>query len=98
MNPVEANQAVLRAQPQETVMRLQNGINRWLKKTFFFSPNAVSVLRERLVRIKRVRRQTEQQSQPGQRNSKSTHITKLPQTCRLPLSVRILCRMAGKKQ
>jgi len=23
---------------------------------------------------------------------------KLPQICRLPLSVRILCRMAGKKQ
>ena len=65
MNPVEANQAVLRSQPEETIVRLQNRIDRWLKKTFFFSPNAVSVLRERLVWIECVRRQTEQQSQPG---------------------------------
>src|SRR5690348_10030265 len=98
MNPVEANQTVLRAQPQETVVRLENGVNGWLKETFFFSPNAMRVLRERLVWIECVRRQTEQQSQSGQHASKSTHIMKLPQIRRPSLSARILCRMAGKKQ
>lgn len=58
MDPIEANQAVLRTQPQETVMRLQNRIDGWLKQSFFFPPNAVSVLREGFVRIERVGGQT----------------------------------------
>ena len=67
---VEADQAVLRAQPQKTVSRLQDRVDRRLKQSFFLAPDPMRVLRQGFIRIKRDTRPPEAQSQKSTKQSR----------------------------
>jgi hypothetical protein len=50
---VKTDQTVLRAQPEKTISRLQDGVDGRLKQSLFLAPNAMRVLRQGLTGIKR---------------------------------------------
>ena len=53
VNAVETDEAVLRAQPQKPVARLQDGVNGRLKKAFLLTPDAMCVLGQGFTWIER---------------------------------------------
>jgi hypothetical protein len=54
MRTVKANEAILCTQPEKAIARLQDGIDGGLEEAFFLAPDAVHILGEGFVGIKRV--------------------------------------------
>ncbi len=53
MQAVEADQAILRAQPQESVAALEYGVDCGLEKPLLLAPDTMRILRQALAWIKR---------------------------------------------
>ncbi len=56
MNPIKANKAILRGQPQKSIVALQNGVDGGLEQAFFLAPNAMRILRQGFAGIERIHR------------------------------------------
>jgi len=52
MQAIEADQAILRAQPNETVPALKYGVDCWLEKPLLLTPDAMRILRKAFAWIK----------------------------------------------